>query len=55
VDGDELTSYARECLAGFKCPRRVVVVESLPRNAAGKVLKRELRERLEADGLRAYP
>lgn len=55
VDGDELISYARECLAGFKCPRRVVVVESLPRNAAGKVLKRELRERLEADGLRAYP
>ena len=34
-------------LAGYKHPRDVVVVESLPRNAMGKVLKYALRERLD--------
>lgn len=32
-------------LAGYKCPRAVVLVDELPRNTVGKVLKRELRER----------
>jgi fatty-acyl-CoA synthase len=31
------------CLAGFKRPKRVVFAESLPKNASGKVIKRELR------------
>jgi acyl-CoA synthetase (AMP-forming)/AMP-acid ligase II len=31
-------------MANYKVPRSVVVVESLPRNASGKVLKFELRE-----------
>jgi fatty-acyl-CoA synthase len=35
----------REHLAGFKRPEKVIVVDVLPRNALGKVLKRELRER----------
>jgi malonyl-CoA/methylmalonyl-CoA synthetase len=38
----ELTGFAAERLARFKCPRRVVFVESLPRNAMGKVLRQEL-------------
>jgi acyl-CoA synthetase (AMP-forming)/AMP-acid ligase II len=33
-------------LAGYKRPRRVVFVEALPRNAMGKVLKHEVRDRL---------
>jgi len=33
-------------MANYKVPRRVVVVESLPLNASGKVLKRELRDRV---------
>ena len=33
-------------MANYKVPRRVVVVDSLPLNASGKVLKRELRERV---------
>ncbi|MCD2197967.1 long-chain-fatty-acid--CoA ligase [Actinomycetospora endophytica] len=33
----------RERLARYKCPTSIDVVEALPRNAAGKVLKRELR------------
>ena len=31
-------------MANYKVPRRVVVVDSLPLNASGKVLKRELRD-----------
>ncbi|MFJ2742346.1 fatty acyl-CoA synthetase [Streptomyces sp. NPDC087440] len=42
---DQLLSYAREKLAHFKAPKRVVFVDELPRNASGKILKRELRDR----------
>ncbi len=45
VDGDELIALCRERLAGYKKPSAVVFVDDLPRNAAGKVLKRELRDR----------
>jgi acyl-CoA synthetase (AMP-forming)/AMP-acid ligase II len=43
---DEVTAYAREHLANFKVPRRVEIVDSLPRNATGKVVKPELRRQL---------
>jgi acyl-CoA synthetase (AMP-forming)/AMP-acid ligase II len=41
---DELIAYARERVAGYKLPKSVDFVDVLPRTAAGKVLKRELRE-----------
>ncbi|WP_416958118.1 acyl-CoA synthetase [Streptomyces sp. Agncl-13] len=41
----QLIDHAREKLAHFKAPKRVVFVDELPRNASGKILKRELRER----------
>ncbi|MEU6366834.1 acyl-CoA synthetase [Streptomyces sp. NPDC046931] len=41
----ELLAHARERLAHFKAPKRVLFVDELPRNASGKILKRELRER----------
>ncbi|WP_329447228.1 fatty acyl-CoA synthetase [Streptomyces sp. NBC_01426] len=41
----ELMAYARERLAHFKAPKRVLFVDALPRNASGKILKRELRDR----------
>jgi acyl-CoA synthetase (AMP-forming)/AMP-acid ligase II len=45
VVADELLAWARERLANFKVPRFVEVVDALPLNASGKVLKYELRER----------
>ncbi len=39
----ELLAFVAQRLAGFKRPRTIEFVEELPRNAAGKVLKRELR------------
>ena len=41
---DELSSWARDRLAPYKVPRQVRVVDRLPRNAMGKVLKQELRD-----------
>ena len=41
---EELIGYCRERLAHFKCPTRVEFVAELPRNATGKVLKRDLRQ-----------
>jgi acyl-CoA synthetase (AMP-forming)/AMP-acid ligase II len=41
----DVIAHCRERLANFKVPREVVFVGQLPRNAGGKVLKRELRER----------
>jgi O-succinylbenzoic acid--CoA ligase len=42
VSADELLAFCRQRLAGYKVPRRLDVVEALPRNAAGKLLRREL-------------
>jgi len=41
---DEIIEYCRTKLAGFKRPRSVIMVDSLPRNPMGKVLRRKLRE-----------
>ncbi len=40
----ELMDWSRERLAGFKRPRSVDFVDTIPRNPSGKILKRELRE-----------
>lgn len=49
ASADELIAHVRENLAPFKVPKRVVFVEDMPRNASGKLLKRELRERFRAE------
>ncbi|MCY7397131.1 MAG: AMP-binding protein [Nocardioides sp.] len=41
-DEDALKGWVRDNLARYKVPREIVVVDELPRNATGKVLKREL-------------
>jgi acyl-CoA synthetase (AMP-forming)/AMP-acid ligase II len=48
VDPDELIAWAKGHMANYKVPRRVEVVDELPLNASGKVLKYELRERATA-------
>jgi HIP---CoA ligase len=47
--GRAILSWSREAMANYKVPRSVVLVDALPVNASGKVLKRELRQR-HADG-----
>jgi acyl-CoA synthetase (AMP-forming)/AMP-acid ligase II len=49
VDPDELIAWCRTGMANYKVPRSVVVVDALPLNAGGKVLKYELRARNVAD------
>jgi len=44
VEDGELQALAREHLAPYKLPKKVVLVDHLPRNTAGKLLKRELRK-----------
>jgi acyl-CoA synthetase (AMP-forming)/AMP-acid ligase II len=41
---EELIAWAREHMANYKAPRKVEIVDSLPLNASGKVLKFEIRE-----------
>ncbi len=42
VDEDRLIDFARDYLARYKCPTKIVFVDELPRNAAGKLIRREL-------------
>ncbi|MEO3786837.1 long-chain-fatty-acid--CoA ligase [Actinocorallia sp. B10E7] len=43
VTGEELIAWLRDRIAHFKCPTAVTFADALPRNASGKILKRELR------------
>ena len=45
LDADRVRAYVKENLARYKVPRDVVVLDELPRNPTGKVLKRKLVER----------
>jgi acyl-CoA synthetase (AMP-forming)/AMP-acid ligase II len=45
---DEIVAWCRDHMANYKVPRRVVLVDALPLNASGKVLKYQLRERAQA-------
>ncbi|EST19973.1 acyl-CoA synthetase [Streptomyces roseochromogenus] len=45
VTEDQLIAHVKETLTPFKAPKRVLFVAELPRNASGKILKRELRDR----------
>lgn len=45
IDEQELNAFCRERLAGYKIPRTYLYSKALPRNASGKILKYQLRER----------
>lgn len=43
MTGQDIIEFTRERLAHYKCPRTVDIIDALPRNPTGKVLKRTLR------------
>lgn len=43
IDANDVISWARERLAGYKIPRSIDIIPALPRNASGKILRRDLR------------
>jgi O-succinylbenzoic acid--CoA ligase len=49
VDAQELERHCAKQLAGYKLPTRFIFVESLPRNASGKLLRTVLRARAESE------
>jgi acyl-CoA synthetase (AMP-forming)/AMP-acid ligase II len=53
IDEEALAAHCAVQLAGYKRPRRWVFRDTLPRNAYGKVLKRQLREELAAEAASA--
>lgn len=48
-DPEALRAWCRDRLAGYKVPRRVIVVDALPRNPTGKIMRRALAERIRAE------
>ncbi len=44
IESGELIAYTRERIAAFKAPKSVDVIPEMPRNASGKILRRQLRE-----------
>lgn len=48
LDEKAIRAYARDCLAAYKVPKRVVAVDELPKSLIGKVLRREVKAKLEA-------
>ena len=48
-----LIDHCREHIAGYKCPKTVAFASGLPLSAAGKILKRDLREPYWKDRARA--
>ena len=49
LSGDAVVSWARDEMANYKAPRRVEIIDELPVNATGKVVKDELRRRASHD------
>ena len=49
LDRQEVQEYCAERLAKFKVPADIAIVDELPRNATGKVLKRELRDQFVSE------
>jgi acyl-CoA synthetase (AMP-forming)/AMP-acid ligase II len=45
IDAEALEEHAREHLAGYKVPRRWEIVDEIPRNPTGKILKNQLEDR----------
>jgi benzoate-CoA ligase len=46
IDPEEVAEFCRSRLAGFKRPRRVIVVDELPKTVTGKILRAKVRDLL---------
>jgi len=46
VSEQEIMALCRQNLAGYKCVREVRFIDAIPKNAVGKVLKKELRKQI---------
>ena len=46
LTAEDLKQYVRENLANYKVPREITVLDELPRNSTGKIVRRELQERV---------
>jgi len=55
IEPAHIVDYARDAIGGFKKPRHAMVVDELPRNASGKVLKTEVRALAAASLVQADP
>jgi long-chain acyl-CoA synthetase len=53
VDEETLIEYALDHLARYKCPSKVIFVDALPRNASGKLVRRNLDDALRVGALPA--
>ena len=54
VEAEQLRAHCRERLSGFKVPKRIFIVESLPYSSSGKIQKFLMREAVESKlGLKA--
>ncbi|MDI6831584.1 MAG: long-chain-fatty-acid--CoA ligase [Actinomycetota bacterium] len=46
---EELIAFCKERIAGYKCPKKVVFMQSIPKTPIGKILRRQVREQLESE------
>jgi acyl-coenzyme A synthetase/AMP-(fatty) acid ligase len=52
---EEIIAWSREHIAAYKCPRKVIFLEDLPKSSVGKILRRELRDMYAAGTPRTAP
>ncbi|WP_431968675.1 acyl-CoA synthetase [Nocardia sp. bgisy134] len=52
VTAEEIRGHAKELIAGYKAPRSIEIVDALPVSGAGKILKRDLRQKYWDTGAR---
>lgn len=48
AEGEDLVFFCRQLLAAYKCPKKVTIVEEIPKSSSGKLLRKELRKRCDA-------
>lgn len=49
VKVDDILKFCKETLSTFKVPKKIQIVDEIPKNAVGKIMRRELRDKLQHD------